>query len=92
VPLVDFYAVTSYFTAKSVQSFANTTFTVDVKTTMAAKGKRKTNEPVETRQSIEEQTRAFLKAGGQIEKIQSGVSGQASVGGPKQSAFSKRQS
>ena len=59
---------------------------------MAAKGKRKTNEPLETRQSIEEQTKAFLKAGGQIEKVQSGVSGQVGLGGPKQSAFSKRAS
>lgn len=58
---------------------------------MAAKGKRKSNEPLETRQSIEEQTEAFLKAGGQIEKVRSGVSGQAGLGGPKQSAFTKRQ-
>lgn len=58
---------------------------------MAAKGKRKANDPVETRQSIEAQTEAFLKSGGQIEKVQSGVSGQIGLGGPKQSAFTKRQ-
>ncbi|QCF24562.1 hypothetical protein [Hydrocarboniclastica marina] len=59
---------------------------------MAAKGKRKANDVAETHQTIEEQTRAFLKSGGAIEQVRSGVSGQASLGGPKPSAFaSKRQ-
>ena len=37
----------------------------------------------ETSLSIAEQTEAFLAAGGTIEKIDSGVSGQQSVAGPK---------
>jgi hypothetical protein len=34
---------------------------------------------VETSLSIEEQTRAFLEAGGKVEKINSGISGQPSM-------------
>ncbi len=37
----------------------------------------------ETSQSIEEQTQAFLEAGGKIQQIDSGVSGQQSMAGPK---------
>lgn len=36
-----------------------------------------------TSKAIEEQTKAFLASGGEIEKINSGVSGQQSMAGPK---------
>ncbi|MEH6469795.1 MAG: hypothetical protein V7752_00980 [Halopseudomonas sp.] len=45
--------------------------------------KKKKSVPAETTQSIEEQTAAFLKAGGQIEVINAGVSGQQNLAGPK---------
>ena len=38
--------------------------------------KKKQPAAVETSNSIEEQTRAFLKTGGKIQNIQSGISGQ----------------
>jgi hypothetical protein len=44
--------------------------------TTSAKSKRKAPAAVETRSSIEEQTKAFLKGGGKIESIPRGVSGQ----------------
>jgi hypothetical protein len=37
----------------------------------------------ETSAAISEQTKAFLAAGGKIERIKPGVSGQAKLGGPK---------
>jgi len=37
----------------------------------------------ETSKSIEEQTKAFLASGGKIEEINTGVSGQQSISGPK---------
>lgn len=45
----------------------------------------KSNKPeaVETRQSIAEQTAAFLQKGGKITQIPNGVSGQTSTSGPK---------
>jgi hypothetical protein len=46
-----------------------------------APAKKKLPPSVETSQSIEEQTRAFFKAGGKIEHINSGVSGQPSMAG-----------
>lgn len=39
---------------------------------------------IETSQSIEAQTRAFIESGGQITKINSGVSGMQSLAGSKQ--------
>jgi len=48
-----------------------------------AAAKKKQRSATETSQSIEEQTKAFLKAGGKIEQINSGVSGQQSMSGPK---------
>ena len=36
-----------------------------------------------TSQSIEDQTKAFLESGGKIEQINTGVSGQQSIAGPK---------
>lgn len=45
--------------------------------------KKKQPASTETSQSIEAQTAAFLKAGGEIEQVSSGVSGQQSMAGPK---------
>ncbi|WP_019530129.1 hypothetical protein [Dasania marina] len=55
---------------------------------MAAKplkttGKKKQPAVVETSQSIEDKTKAFLEAGGSIEQVNSGVSGQQSLLVPK---------
>ena len=44
-----------------------------------AAAKKKAPAAVETSESIEEQTRLFLKSGKKIQVIQSGVSGQPSV-------------
>lgn len=38
---------------------------------------------VETSQSIEQLTEAFLTSGGEIEKVPTGVSGQQSIRGPR---------
>ncbi|MEE8059841.1 MAG: hypothetical protein V3T17_18715 [Pseudomonadales bacterium] len=48
-----------------------------------AAAKKKQPVAVETSLSIEAQTKAFLEAGGAIERINSGVSGQQSMAGPK---------
>ncbi|GAA3916849.1 hypothetical protein [Litoribacillus peritrichatus] len=45
--------------------------------------KKKETQAVETSLSIEEQTRAFLSAGGNIEQVNTGVSGQQSMKGTK---------
>ena len=55
---------------------------------MATKTKKSTAKAkpataAETSESIEEQTRAFLKSGGAIEKVPRGVSGQTSVSGKR---------
>ena len=50
--------------------------------TVAAK--KKQSIASQTSQSVEEQTKAFLAAGGVIEQIESGVSGQQNLAGPKQ--------
>ena len=44
-----------------------------------AAAKKKQPAAVETSQSIEEQTRLFLKSGNKIEVIQSGISGQQNL-------------
>ncbi len=49
---------------------------------MAAKPKKSNSS--ETHQSIEEQTAAFLKAGGEIQQIAQGVTGQQKIAGPRQ--------
>ncbi len=49
--------------------------------TAAAKKKRPA--VIETSQSIEEQTKAFLASGGEITQIKAGVSGQQSLAGPR---------
>lgn len=55
---------------------------------MASKPKRATGSAkapaaTETSDSIEQQTRDFLKSGGSIENVPRGVSGQQSMAGPK---------
>lgn len=50
---------------------------------MRAAAKKKAPAAVETSESIEEQTRAFLKSGNKIDVIQSGISGQPSLSTPK---------
>ncbi|WP_339338650.1 hypothetical protein [uncultured Oceanicoccus sp.] len=52
--------------------------------------KKKQPNASETSLSIEEQTAAFLKAGGAIEQIASGVSGQQSMAGPKHITLSTK--
>ncbi len=56
--------------------------------TMVAKprtqpSKKKQPAATETSLSIEEQTKAFLESGGEVTKINSGISGQQSMAGPK---------
>lgn len=48
-----------------------------------AASKKKAAAASESSQSIEEQTKAFLASGGEIEQIGSGISGQQSMAGPK---------
>ena len=55
-----------------------------------APAKKKQPAAVETSESIEEQTRAFLKAGKKIEIIQSGVSGQPSLAARKHITISNK--
>ena len=55
-----------------------------------AAAKKKQPNASETSLSIEEQTAAFLKAGGTIEKIESGVSGQQSMAGSKHITLSNK--
>ena len=54
---------------------------------MAAKPKK--SAATETRQSIAEQTAAFLKSGGQIQEIAQGVTGQEKIAGPRQIVLGK---
>jgi len=49
------------------------------RTPTRAPAKRKQPAAVETSQSIEEQTREFLKSGNKIDFIQSGISGQPTM-------------
>lgn len=48
-----------------------------------APSKKKPPAAKPTSQSIKEETEAFLKAGGKIQHIKSGVSGQENMGGPR---------
>ena len=50
---------------------------------MRAASKKKQPAAVETSESIEEQTRDFLKSGNKIDVIQSGISGQPSMAAAK---------
>tara|TARA_R110001583_G_scaffold7295_6_gene36331 strand:- start:176 stop:394 length:219 start_codon:yes stop_codon:yes gene_type:complete len=62
--------------------------TAVVKTTVS---KKKKSAPTETSLSIQEQTAAFLKAGGEIQVINSGVSGQHNLAGPKHISLGNKQ-
>jgi hypothetical protein len=46
-------------------------------------GKKKQPAAVETSSSIDDKIKAFLEAGGEIEQIRSGISGQPSMAPPK---------
>jgi hypothetical protein len=54
----------------------------------ALKGKQ--SPTAETQRSIEEQTAAFLKCGGQIQRIPNGVTGQTNLAGPRQISLAKK--
>ncbi|MBQ0757917.1 hypothetical protein [Amphritea sp.] len=54
---------------------------------MAVKSKKSASS--ETHDSIAEQTAAFLKAGGEIQQIKKGVSGQVNTSGPRQIVLGK---
>ena len=56
-------------------------------TIMAAKPKK--SAASETHQSIEEQTAAFLKAGGEIEQVGRGITGQQNIAGPRHIVLQK---
>ena len=45
--------------------------------------KKKEPDAVETSMSIEEQTQAFLRSGGSVEQVNTGVSGQIGIAGPR---------
>ncbi|MEW5249942.1 hypothetical protein [Microbulbifer sp. 2201CG32-9] len=46
--------------------------------------------PVDTRETIEQQVQAFLAAGGEIEQVPKGVSGQTNVSGPRHITLGKK--
>ena len=50
---------------------------------LRAAGKKKQPPAVQTSSSIEDKMKAFLEAGGEIEQVKSGVSGQPSMAPPK---------
>ena len=52
---------------------------------MAGRPKKKTGEKqtVETRETLEEKMNAFLKSGGKVDVIPTGISGQTNNGGTK---------
>lgn len=50
---------------------------------MTSKAKKNQAAPAQTSKSIEELTAAFIKSGGKIEEVPSGVSGQQSLRGPR---------
>ncbi|WP_346839203.1 hypothetical protein [Microbulbifer sp. SAOS-129_SWC] len=52
--------------------------------------KRKQPVSLETRESIDEQVQAFLAAGGEIQQVPKGVSGQTNTSGPKHITLGKK--
>ncbi|MGL6161919.1 MULTISPECIES: hypothetical protein [unclassified Microbulbifer] len=52
--------------------------------------KRKQPTTLESRENIEEQVKAFLAAGGEIQQVPKGVSGQTSTSGPKHITLGKK--
>ena len=59
--------------------------------TKASKGS-KTDESAGSKDDIAEHIQAFLKAGGKVQQIPSGVSGQTSTSGPRQIVLSHKSS
>ena len=57
---------------------------------MASKAKK--TAPVASRDDLEQHIAEFLKAGGKVQKIPSGVSGQTSTSGPRQIVLSHKTS
>lgn len=57
---------------------------------MANKSKKSTQ--VTSRKDLEQHVAAFLKAGGKVQKIPSGVSGQTTTSGPRQIVLSHKTS
>ncbi|MCW8886035.1 MAG: hypothetical protein OQK12_12410 [Motiliproteus sp.] len=55
---------------------------------MSAWSKKKA--PTETHQTIEEQTKAFLESGGKIQQIDTGVTGQEKLSGPRHIVLGKK--
>jgi len=55
-------------------------------------GKKKQPTAIESSQTIAEQTEAFFKAGGKIDQIGIGVSGQQNLTGPKHITLGKPKS
>lgn len=60
--------------------------------TKQTKSKKNNDSHLETSKSIQEKTKAFLEAGGVINKINSGVSGYRSNGGKRQIVLSSESS
>ncbi|MEY8205642.1 MAG: hypothetical protein RPR40_11295 [Bermanella sp.] len=54
--------------------------------------KKKEPDAVETSLSIEQQTAAFLASGGKVEQVNTGVSGQVGIAGPKHITLGNRPS
>jgi hypothetical protein len=54
--------------------------------------KAKKSAPVASRDDLEQHIAEFLKAGGKVQKIPSGVSGQTSTSGPRQIVLSHKSS
>lgn len=52
---------------------------------------KKQQKPSETSESIQSQIEAFLKSGGEIDVIDSGVSGRESMRGPKHITISSKE-
>ncbi|MEQ8315679.1 MAG: hypothetical protein RL839_10470 [Gammaproteobacteria bacterium] len=59
---------------------------------MASKSKAKKEAAVSNREDLEEHIEAFLKSGGKVQQIPSGVSGQTSTSGPRQIVLSHKTS
>ena len=57
---------------------------------MASNKRRSPATPAETSKSIAEQTAAFLKAGGKVEQVPRGVSGQTSLAARKHITISSK--
>lgn len=59
---------------------------------LRAAGKKKQPAAVETSSSLEDKIKSFLEAGGEIEEVKSGVSGQPNMASPKPKPSESRDS